>query len=156
MATKNKQKGTSSSLGSQIFGSKISHSSVGIYGSIFSTQSPKIFGRESVRFEASGSKTKNEIVNSKVENQGIHSIFKDDNGGAHNTKNTDMSWLYQNQNQKDTCHLSSSILYGGQDIYPQTQSSQIASFNSLYNNNGGEDDSEMATRGDWWQGGLYY
>lgn len=66
---------------------------------------------------------------------GIHSIFKDDNGGAHNTKNTDMSWLYQNQNQKDTCHLSSSILYGGQDIYPQTQSSQNASFNSLVSHN---------------------
>ncbi|XP_058751768.1 uncharacterized protein LOC131624866 [Vicia villosa] len=155
MAEKNKQKGTSSSLGSQIFESKICHPSAGIYGSIFSTHSPKILRRESVRFEASGSKTKKETVNSKVETQGIDSIFKNNNGGAHNTKNTDISCLYQNHNVH-TCHLSSSIFYGGQDIYPQTQSSQNASFNSLYNNYGGEDDSEMATRGDWWQGGLYY
>lgn len=65
---------------------------------------------------------------------GTDSIFKDNNGGAHNTKNTDMSCLYQNHNVH-TCHLSSSIFYGGQDIYPQTQSSQNASFNFLVSDN---------------------
>lgn len=40
-----------------------------------------------------------------------------------------MSWLYKGQ-RSQPCHLSSSIYYGGQDIYPQPQSTQSAAFNS--------------------------
>ncbi|KEH28973.1 hypothetical protein MtrunA17_Chr4g0008731 [Medicago truncatula] len=156
MEGKNKQKGISSSPCSELFGSKQCHSSSssspGIYGSIFSTQSPKILGRQSVRSEVS-SKTTNDTLNTKTVTQ--ESIFKDNGGEAHKTKKTDMSWLYKGQ-RAHPCHLSSSIYYGGQDIYPIPQSTQNAAFNSKHKNPGGEDDSHMATRGDWWQGSLYY
>ncbi|KAG5060227.1 hypothetical protein AAZX31_01G095700 [Glycine max] len=151
----NKQKGASSSFTSELFGSKESRpsSSSGIFGSIFSPPSSKVLGRESLRSEMS-SKIANETWSSRI---GIQDNFSKGYGSeAPNAVNKDMSSIYQDQ-RVQPCHLSSSIYYGGQDIYSNPQSTQNEGFNSMqHRNDGGEDDSEFASRGDWWQGGLYY
>ncbi|CAJ2655839.1 uncharacterized protein LOC123919514 [Trifolium pratense] len=141
MEEKNKQKITASSLCSELFGSKESHlsSSQIFFDSIFSTQSPKISGTESVQSEVN-EKTKNETLNSKSDSQ------------APNTKSKEMSWMYEDQ-QIQPCSLSSSIYYGGQDIYPPPQKQNYA-FNS-YKSSGGKDDSQIATR-NWWEGSYEY
>ncbi|XP_027336498.1 uncharacterized protein LOC113850242 isoform X2 [Abrus precatorius] len=148
----NKRKGASS-FTSELFGSKESHpSSSGIFGSIFSPPSPKVLGRESLRSEVSG-KTANETWSSKF---GIQDDFsKGNDGQAQNAVDKDMSSIYQDQ-RVHPCHLSSSIYYGGQDIYSQPQSAQNEGLNSLNKNDGGEDDPGIASRGNWWQGSLYY
>ncbi|KAJ1376454.1 hypothetical protein SESBI_49918, partial [Sesbania bispinosa] len=128
-----KQKGTSSSLTSELFGSKEPHpsSSSGIFGSIFSPPSPKVLGRESLRSEVRG-KTANETRSSKIGTQDY--ISKGNDGVAQNTENKDMSSLYQDQ-RVQPCHLSSSIYYGGQDIYSFPQSTQNAGLNSMVSGN---------------------
>ncbi|KAG6607275.1 hypothetical protein SDJN03_00617, partial [Cucurbita argyrosperma subsp. sororia] len=71
----------------------------------------------------------------------------------------------------EPCHLSSSLYYGGQDGYceapsereSKTECSSVVA-NSLMTQlkkSGGEDDpngnnSQPASRGNWWQGSLYY
>ncbi|XP_004239920.1 uncharacterized protein [Solanum lycopersicum] len=59
----------------------------------------------------------------------------------------------QNEKVEAPCNLSSSIYYGGQDVYPpnnQTTGSQ----NNIVKKDG--DGSNSASRGNWWQGSLYY
>ncbi|QCE03981.1 hypothetical protein DEO72_LG8g2013 [Vigna unguiculata] len=157
----NKQKGISSSFTSEFFESiKESHpppSSAGgwIFGSIFSPSSPKtkVLGRESLRSELSR-KIANETRNSKI---GIQDHYSKYSGSeAQNTVNKDMSSIYQDQ-RVQPCHLSSSIHYGGQDICPSPQSIHNEGFNTLpYQNDAGDDESELASTGNWWQGSLYY
>ncbi|XP_061376356.1 uncharacterized protein LOC133318387 [Gastrolobium bilobum] len=152
-----KHKGTSSSSSSftsELFGSKDSHpsSSSGIFGSIFSPPLPKVLGRESLRAELNG-KTANDTWSSKFGTK--DDIFKSNDGDAQNTTNKDMSSIYQEQ-RVQPCHLSSSIYYGGQDIYFSPQSTQNGGLNTLPKNDEGEDDSGSACRGNWWQGSLYY
>ncbi|XP_057458892.1 uncharacterized protein LOC130749534 [Lotus japonicus] len=149
-----KQKGTSSSFTAELFGSKESHPSPssGIFGSIFSPPSPKVLGRESLRSELSV-KTANETWSSKI---GIQDdVSKGNYGEAQHTENKDMSFIYQHQ-RIPPCPLSSSIYYGGQDTYYHSQSTQNAGSNTLHKNDVGNDDSGMASRGNWWQGSLYY
>ncbi|TKY63357.1 Proteasome inhibitor-related protein [Spatholobus suberectus] len=125
----NKQKGTSSSFTSELFGSKESHpsSSSGIFGSIFSPPSSKVLGRESLRAELSG-KIANESWSSKI---GIQDHFSKGNGSkAHSAVNKDMSSIYQDQ-RAPPCNLSCSIRYGGQEIYSNPQSTQNEGLNSL-------------------------
>ncbi|XP_004492373.1 uncharacterized protein [Cicer arietinum] len=147
----NKQVGSSSSFTSELFGSNDLHpsSSSGIFDSIFSP-SPKVFGRESLNSALNG-KTVTEGLNSKIDY-----ISKGSDG--ENQKKTaykDMSSIYQEQ-RVQPCHLSSSIYYGGQDIYSHPQSTRDSGLNTMYKKDGGEDDSGSASRGNWWQGSLYY
>ncbi|KAI4356536.1 hypothetical protein L6164_000553 [Bauhinia variegata] len=145
---------SSFSFTSELFGSKEScpSSSSGIFGSIFSP-SPKVVGRESLRSEVSG-KTATEAWSSKIGTQDDTSKVNDDDE-TQISPNKDLSSIYQEQ-RVQPCHLSSSIYYGGQDIYSHPQSTQNAGLNSLYKKDGGEDDSGSASRGNWWQGSLYY
>ncbi|XP_020225920.1 uncharacterized protein LOC109807734 [Cajanus cajan] len=148
----NKQKATSSSFTPELFGSHPSSSS-GIFGSIFSPPSSKVLGRESLRPELNG-KIANETWTSKI---GIQDQFsKGYDSKAKDAMNKEISSIYQNQ-RVQPCQLSSSILYGGQEIYSTHQNTENEGFNSFkYKNDGGENDSEIASRGDWWQGSLYY
>ncbi|XP_047172508.1 uncharacterized protein LOC124840477 isoform X2 [Vigna umbellata] len=133
----------SSSFTSELFGSNQSHksSATGIFESMFSPPS-KVLGRESLRSEAS-EKTANHIS-------------QESGGETQNTAHKDMSSIYQEE-KVQPCQLSSSIHYGGQDIYSRPKSSQDSEFSSLmYKKDGVEDDSESASRGNWWQGSLYY
>lgn len=148
-----KQVGSSSSFTSELFGSKESHpsSATGIFESMFSPSS-KVLGRGSLRSEVNG-KTATDGWSSKIATSGY--ISKGSDGETQSTANKDMSSIYQEQ-RVQPCHLSSSIYYGGQDVYSRPQSAQDSEFNSLYKKDGGEDDSGSASRGNWWQGSLYY
>ncbi|CAK8541766.1 unnamed protein product [Lathyrus sativus] len=144
---------SSSSFTSELFGSIDFHpssASSGIFDSIFSPSS-KVFGRESLHSALNG-KTSTEGSNSKIVTQDYMS--KGSEGETENKKSKDMSYLYQEQIQP--CQLSSSIYYGGQDVYFHPQSTRGSESNTMYKKDGGEDDSGSASRGNWWQGSLYY
>ncbi|OIV98618.1 hypothetical protein TanjilG_12741 [Lupinus angustifolius] len=111
-----------------------------------------MLGRESLRSELSG-KIVIDGWNPKIATQDY--IYKGKDGETLSTPRKDMSSIYQEQ-RVQPCHLSSSIYYGGQDIYSLPQSTQDSGLKSLYKKDGGEDDSGSASRGNWWQGSLYY
>ncbi|KAJ1411223.1 hypothetical protein SESBI_21264 [Sesbania bispinosa] len=168
-----KQKGTSSSLTSELFGSKEPHpsSSSGIFGSIFSPPSPKVLGRESLRSEVRG-KTANETWSSKIGTQDY--ISKGNDGVGQNTEHKDMSSIYQDQ-RVQPCHpqfinllwwpghifFSSKYpecrikLYGRNMQMIMTMLDDVVNF-IPHKNNEEEDDPGIASRGNWWQGSLYY
>lgn len=52
-------------------------------------------------------------------------------GESQSMPNKDMSSFYQDQRVQQPCHLSSSIYYGGQDIYSYPPSTQSPGFNSM-------------------------
>ncbi|TKY65955.1 Proteasome inhibitor-related protein [Spatholobus suberectus] len=129
----------SSSFTSELFGSNQSQksSASGIFESLFSPPS-KVLGRESLRSEVSG-KTATEGWSSII---GIQDYI---------SKGSDA------ETQSTPCHLSSSLYYGGQDIYSRPKSTKDSGLNSLlHKKDGVEDDSGSASRGNWWKGSLYY
>ncbi|KAF5940920.1 hypothetical protein HYC85_022087 [Camellia sinensis] len=148
---------SSSSFTSDLFGSKESSasSSSGIFGSIFEPSS-KVLGRESVHSKAVEKKqdSPNQVWSTKPGAQ--DTIPRSGEGENQNIHNRDMSPFYQEQ-RVQPCDLSSSIYYGGQDIYSQPQTTQGSGYSTV-NQDGVEDDSGSASRGNWWQGrmiGLY-
>ncbi|KAK8955626.1 hypothetical protein KSP40_PGU019516 [Platanthera guangdongensis] len=59
----------------------------------------------------------------------------------------------------ESCLMSSSVYYGGRDDFiPDSSTSQNSS--TRYNHKKDKDDdssnTDVATRGDWWQGSFYY
>ncbi|XP_009774456.1 uncharacterized protein LOC107828214 [Nicotiana tabacum] len=54
------------------------------------------------------------------------------------------------------CNFSSSIYYGGQDIYSPINTQPPCSQSNIVKKDGGGDGSNSASRGNWWQGSLYY
>ncbi|XP_060215499.1 uncharacterized protein LOC132642263 [Lycium barbarum] len=73
--------------------------------------------------------------------------------GETNTK--DKTLMYQNEKVEAPCNLSSSIYYGGQDVYPPTTQT-TGSLNNIVKKDGRDDGSNSASRGNWWEGSLYY
>ncbi|KAJ6331605.1 hypothetical protein OIU76_010062 [Salix suchowensis] len=149
---------SSSSFTSDLFGSKeYPPSSMGIFGSIFAPTSPKVLGRESLRSEVADKKqdSANDAWNTNSGTPASDLTSKRNEGESQSTPNKDMSSIYQEQ-RVQPCHLSSSIYYGGQDIYHHPQSSHTSSMNPVVKKDGPEDDTGSASRGNWWQGGLYY
>ncbi|KAM7258862.1 hypothetical protein ACFE04_014603 [Oxalis oulophora] len=57
----------------------------------------------------------------------------------------------QDRKGEQPCTLSSSIHYGGQDIYITSKSSQTPSYSSMFMEDGVEDELGSASRGNWWQ-----
>jgi len=147
---------SSSSFTSDLFGTKDSSasSSSGIFGSIFSPSS-KVLGRESVRSEAAEKKqdSSSQAWSTKPGAQDT-TIPQSSEGENVSVPNKDPSPFYQEQ-RGQPCHLSSSIYYGGQDIYSHPQNTQGSVYPTI-NKDSGEDDSGSASRGNWWQGSLYY
>lgn len=95
------------------------------------------------------------------------SMGKQDFGGhyvsgniTHNSKggsSKDKNNKYDNQTV-EPCYLSSSIYYGGQEVYPpnsQPNASQSV-FKKDGTDGGGPNGSDSASRGNWWKGSLYY
>ncbi|KAI3473182.1 hypothetical protein Pfo_028937 [Paulownia fortunei] len=149
-------KQSGSSLASDLFGAKDSTaaaSSSGIFGSIFAPPA-KVLGRESLH--SSETEKKNNFGNpSWSAKTGV----SDNNalggeGQSQSTTSKDISSYYQEE-KVQPFHYSSSIYYGGQDVYSRPQSTQNPGF-TTFNKDGGEDDSGSASRGNWWQGSLYY
>ncbi|XP_038697469.1 uncharacterized protein LOC119995141 isoform X2 [Tripterygium wilfordii] len=136
---------SSSSSTSEPFGSRETYpssSSDGLFSFIFAPTS-KVLGRESLRTELKRQEYANGAWNT---NPGRP---------VQSTPNQDMSYIYHEQRVRPS-PLCSSILYGGQDVYDHPQSTQSTGVNSVYKKDGTEDDSGSASRGNWWQGSLYY
>ncbi|KAL3536452.1 hypothetical protein ACH5RR_004913 [Cinchona calisaya] len=145
-----KQSGSSSSFTSDLFGSKESSasSSSGIFESIFAPPS-KLLGRESPRPEVVEKKQDpaSQVWNTKAgPSESISTVSEGDNVG---TPNKETSSFYQEE-KVQPCPLSSSIYYGGQDVYSHPQNTQDSGYTS-FTKDGGEDDSGSASRGNWWQ-----
>ncbi|KAB2035326.1 hypothetical protein ERO13_D04G125500v2 [Gossypium hirsutum] len=87
--------------------------------------------------------------NAKPTTNGNHS--KGHAGEVRSAENGRVGSTYQEQ-IVEPCHLSSSIYYGGQDIYIRSHSDQ----DSGLNDDSEEDESGYASRGNWWQGSVYY
>ncbi|KDP24533.1 hypothetical protein JCGZ_25097 [Jatropha curcas] len=145
-----KQPGSSSSFTSELFGSKDSVSSSGIFGSIFAPPS-KVLERGSLRSEVIGKKQDSAKEASNTKSGAQDETSKSNEGESHNMPSRDTNSIYQEQ-RVQPCHLSSSIYYGGQDIYHHPQNSQSSNMTSMFKKDGTEDDSGSASRGNWWQG----
>ncbi|CAJ2655840.1 unnamed protein product [Trifolium pratense] len=151
MEGNNKQNDSSSSFVYELFGPKETHSSSssGVLGSMFSSQSPNVLGKEPVLSEVS-EKTIKERWDTILGTHTHGGISKGYGGEFQKTQTKDkMSSIYQDQ-RIEPCNLSSSIFYGGQDIINHVQSPQNERKN-LLPKNGGEDDLGIASRGDWWK-----
>ncbi|KAA0031766.1 uncharacterized protein E5676_scaffold194G001770 [Cucumis melo var. makuwa] len=105
-------------------------------------------------------------------------IFPSPQKGAGRNSSSSVDWLKQtNGNQPhhtrqgnsggslEPCHLSSSLYYGGQDGYSQAPSAGPSPLppppHTMKKSGGQQDDpngnnSQPASRGNWWQGSLYY
>ncbi|OAY46171.1 uncharacterized protein LOC110619534 [Manihot esculenta] len=146
MENKRQQSGASSF--DHIFGPRgSSSSSSSLFGSIFSSSSTGL-GRDSSGImgnQGGNSKYGNNPDNSSQSNKG-GSIGKD------------TSCVYENETP-EPCYFSSSIYYGGQENYsPRTKNSE--SHHILKKDDKTDDpngnNSNSASRGNWWQGSLYY
>ncbi|KAJ4895648.1 hypothetical protein Rs2_22442 [Raphanus sativus] len=62
--------------------------------------------------------------------------------------------------ESTTCNLSSSLYYGGQDVYSgSTSNHTYPTVNKAHpreDNDASGNNSQDASRGNWWQGSLYY
>ncbi|XP_071698193.1 uncharacterized protein [Rutidosis leptorrhynchoides] len=151
MEGKKQSSSSSSSFTNELFGSKESSSSAsssssGLFNSIFPPPS-KAYGNDYISSEF-------------IQKNHDYCATKSDTGNKFDDKiskkpNMDMSAFYD-QDTSHPCHLSSSIYYGGQDIYPSPHATNNTPghYPSTYNKDG-EDDGR-ASRGNWWQGSLYY
>ncbi|KAK9734765.1 hypothetical protein RND81_04G162000 [Saponaria officinalis] len=145
MENKKQQKGSSSSssssLTSQLFGPPESD----ILASIFPPS--KRVGRNYYAFsEARGSWHQKE----SSESDNHKSSTKHDG-----PTNKDRSYIYQ-QEGAEPSYLSSSLYYGGQEMYSRSTTHSTSYLYPKFKKNDKEDDPSSASRGNWWQGSLYY
>ncbi|MFX6536201.1 hypothetical protein ABTG41_18395, partial [Acinetobacter baumannii] len=148
------KKQTCSSFTSDLFGDKdSSSSSSGIFNSIFAPPT-KAVGRESLYSIENEKKngTENQSWSGKTEVSGKNAL-----GGESQSQDTMSNHLssYYEDEKVQPFHYSSSIYYGGQDVYSRPQSAQNPGL-TTFNKDGEDDDSGKASRGNWWQGSLYY
>ncbi|PIN10779.1 hypothetical protein CDL12_16626 [Handroanthus impetiginosus] len=126
---------SSSSFTADLFGPKDSSksSSFGLFGSIFGPPIPTVPGRDISGICHKCSKTK----------QGNYTINKD------------------TENRKvEPCYFNSSIYYGGQEVYSSTTQNTVGTPPNFKEDgrdiDQNESNSSCASRGNWWQGSLYY
>ncbi|KAJ4836548.1 hypothetical protein Tsubulata_013424 [Turnera subulata] len=88
----------------------------------------------------------------------LYRIIPQKSKGESSTSGKGKSSVYQNE-AGEPCYLSSSIYYGGQENYsPRTRNSESS---KTFKTNSEDDDPNgnnpnSASRGNWWQGSLYY
>ncbi|XP_057801319.1 uncharacterized protein LOC131016626 isoform X2 [Salvia miltiorrhiza] len=123
-------KQSSSSFTSDLFGAKDSSSSSQILSSIFAPPA-KVSGLENEKKNGSVTQASTAKTGEKEKRS------------------------YLEEEKTTPFHYSSSIYYGGQDVYSQPHSSSLTTEMQL-NKDVGEDESDSASRGNWWQGSLYY
>ncbi|XP_060215497.1 uncharacterized protein LOC132642261 isoform X2 [Lycium barbarum] len=142
---------SSSSFTNELFGPK-KPSNSSLFGSVFGPNSTGL-RRDPMHSGDRGS--------SRIQDQGNHygntKYGTSDNGSnrsrGDNTK--DKTLMYQYEKVEAPCNLSSSIYYGGQDVYPPTTQTS-GSLNNIVKKDGRDDGSNSASRGNWWEGSLYY
>jgi hypothetical protein len=132
-----------------------SSSSTGHFGSVFGPSSTGI-GKDSYKSAIMGNSGTQyggnaEPGNSDYMNQkNMGEIY----GKTNKEKNSN------NQNEAaDPCYFNSSIYYGGQQVYSPT--AHTTNSHHMFKKDGGEEDDDpngnnSASRGNWWQGSLYY
>ncbi|KAK1355261.1 suppressor protein SRP40-like [Heracleum sosnowskyi] len=149
---------SSSSFTMDLFGPKDSpqsSQSTGVFGSVFGPPSTGL-GRDS---SISGPARKQDYGNTKQGIQDYNSqrnYIKGESGGKQSKDRTTNSTNYNQNELSNPCYYSSSIYYGGQEVYSPANSSHHA-----IKKDGGSDDfngnnSNSASRGNWWEGSLYY
>nr|GMC92833.1 RNA-binding protein like [Ipomoea batatas] len=137
--------GSSSSMTTDLFGPKDSSKSTtsGLFQSVFGPSSMGL-GRGSTHSQVSGSSTTSDCATRRGRGDGTGISSKEMK-----------SSVYQSESV-EPCYLSSSIYYGGQDVYPPT--TQTNTSRHTFKKDGDEDDqngnnnSNCASRGNWWQG----
>nr|XP_043617491.1 uncharacterized protein LOC122589282 [Erigeron canadensis]XP_043617492.1 uncharacterized protein LOC122589282 [Erigeron canadensis] len=88
-------------------------------------------------------------------NSNVSSAKQDFGSPKHST--TDWKTQRSNGEKAEPSYLSSSIYYGGQEIYPPNTHTNAYPQHTLKKGGGGEDpNGSSASRGNWWQGSLYY
>lgn len=163
-----KQGSSSSSFPAELFGapkesSPNQHSSTGIFASIFPPPS-KVVGRNSANSDLMESWQKHAPHGNQAWPTTKHGNSAISGEGTRYSMmpNKDRSSVLQEE-RVEPCHLSSSLYYGGQDVYSQSPSTQTSASYPIFKKDGGEDDPNGsnpndadASRGNWWQGSLYY
>nr|XP_009782705.1 PREDICTED: uncharacterized protein LOC104231410 isoform X2 [Nicotiana sylvestris]XP_016454208.1 PREDICTED: uncharacterized protein LOC107778464 isoform X2 [Nicotiana tabacum] len=156
MESSKKQVG--SSFSADIFDSTIESTqpsnSTGIFSSLFPPPS-KVMGRKASASELLQSLEKQSSGCREWNKPPPADVTKDREGAGHCTSSKERESLFQNR--VEPCPLSSSLFYGGQeDMYVKSSDAQ-----KMYKKEGGEYDSGgnnqySASRGNWWEGSLYY
>ncbi|KAJ8624319.1 hypothetical protein MRB53_032849 [Persea americana] len=149
---------SSSSLSADLFGAKDSmhaanSSSAGIFSTMFSSSSTGLVG-DSSRTDVWRKQSHDQVWNGKhMSKDGIPQSNE-----HRSVPSKDGSSVFLNESV-EPCFLSSSLYYGGRDICSHPPNTQASGTSSTYKKDGGEDDSSnsnSASRGNWWQGSLYY
>ncbi|KAK1409419.1 hypothetical protein QVD17_35945 [Tagetes erecta] len=146
---------SSSSFTENLFGPKDASSTAsGLFSSVFgpsSTVSPLGLGRNPSHCNNKGLQNKHEFgglyesAKSSTQDYKTQRMMNEKDGNK----------VYQNETAEPS-YLSSSIYYGGQETYsPNTHTSRPQ---RTFKKDGADDDTNgsSASRGNWWQGSLYY
>ncbi|KAK9158917.1 hypothetical protein Scep_005491 [Stephania cephalantha] len=200
MEGERKQVGSSSSsISSDLFGSKSNSNSSRILDSVFPPPPPSIRGSGYVRNDAVGTRRKQDadhqpwsakngnpgMVNFGAKSgliSGNHGtwtgwsngkselgivwirltvltlISRDSSKSSENgtPSKSRMSSLFQDE-KTEPCYLSSSLYYGGQDLYSNPSNRGNTGSSHIFKKDSDSDDpNDSASRGNWWQGSLYY
>ncbi|XP_040973624.1 uncharacterized protein [Gossypium hirsutum] len=152
----NKQIGTSSSFTAHLFGSKESSpSSKGIFSSIFPPPSMvHVGGRNS-----SSSQVLESWPKQPLEGSDWRHGMQVAESATYTKANRDSNSVFQEE-RMEPFHLSSSLYYGGRDIYGHSSSTQASTSYPIFKKDGEDDpngsNSQDASTGNWWQGSVYY
>ncbi|XVF83801.1 hypothetical protein PTKIN_Ptkin16aG0521800 [Pterospermum kingtungense] len=164
MENKRQVSGSSSSSSSSLdhlFGPKdsssSSSSSSGIFGSIFPPPST-VLGRDSSHSGMMGSWNNQGLPHHGKYGNPDHNTDSKGQSSGTTKKAQSPSSIYQTE-PMEPCNYSSSIHYGGQENYSPRKKTTDSSHS--FKKDGGDDDpngtnSSGASRGNWWQGSLYY
>lgn len=152
---------SSSSFTVDLFGpkdsSKSSSSSTSLFGSVFGPSSTGL-GKDSYHPGIMGASRNQDsgcqYGNAKAGNSDY--MYQKNRGESGGRTSKERNSIYQNETA-EPCYFSSSIHYGGQEVYSSTAQSTNTQY--TLRKDGSEDDpngNNSASRGNWWQGSLYY
>ncbi|KAL7612156.1 uncharacterized protein LOC111912278 [Lactuca sativa] len=143
---------SSSSFTENLFGPKdpSAATSSGLFSSVFGPSSTGL-GKDSSHSKNTGASNKQEFGGPY--GSGKHST--PDHKTQRCIGEKDGNPIYQNETAEPS-YLSSSIYYGGQEVY--SPNSQPCRPHHSFKKDGGDEDpnNNSASRGNWWQGSLYY
>ncbi|OWM81775.1 uncharacterized protein LOC116193087 isoform X2 [Punica granatum] len=148
---------SSTSFPAELFGLKLttpSSSPENVFSSIFPPPS-KVQAGEFPKFELNANKQYFVEDGWNIKPVKSEDNLKSNQSGTQSIQKEDASYIYQERNLQPM-NLSSSIYYGGREMYSNPNNKQDPALNFISLENNGEDDSGSASRGDWWQGSLYY
>ncbi|KAK9123829.1 hypothetical protein Sjap_013431 [Stephania japonica] len=155
MEGERKQVGSSSSsISSDLFASKSNSNSSQILDSVFPPP-PSIRGSGYVRNDAVGTRRKQDSEHqawSAKNGSPGDSSRSSENGTPSKSR---MNSLFQDE-KTEPCYLSSSLYYGGQDLYSNPSNRGNTGSSHIFKDSDSDDPNDSASRGNWWQGSLYY